>query len=176
MLNFISAGSLGGSYLNICFDILPIFKFNVLISGPALWWAPYGYWTVCYLDVQVSSSFCRSAVSGLCQKLIGGKSFVLPWKRSCRFSLGEKKKRHCTRKRKTVWIVENGIRKWKLRQSCMVLNLQNNHISSSKNIIPDKSMRWMSPAFQIRSPGRKIMRQKIFYIYIKAVARKSSGK
>lgn len=40
---------------------------------------------------KVSSSFCRSVLSGLCQKLIRGKSFVLPWKISRRFSLGKKK-------------------------------------------------------------------------------------
>lgn len=45
--------------------------------------------------------------------------------------------------------------------------LQNNHISPSKNNLPDKSMRWISLTFHIRSSRRKIMRQNIFDIYMK---------
>jgi len=35
---------------------------------------------------KVSSNLCRSILFGLCQKLIGGKSSVLPLETGCKFS------------------------------------------------------------------------------------------
>lgn len=59
MLKCISAGSLGVLYLNICFDIWSILKLNILIYVLPLWRAPYGYWSVCCLDMQGQQQFVQ---------------------------------------------------------------------------------------------------------------------